>query len=213
MNLNVNLIKWRIGPYNKNTGFFQLLAYIDARTAMNELDKRFGKEGWSTVKPEPVFENGKVVAFIHGITVHPDTDAQVTRYDIGHTTNMEAHKGGVSDAFKRAAQTFGIGRELYDQPMVFVPDKDFRPRPRFNETTGRWEIDAPAYVVYPDDPEPEAEVDEAKEKVKELMKEMGLSKSEVEEINGAPLGPTTDNATLYAKLIARRTGGTVVDEG
>ena len=206
MNLNVNLIKWRIGPYNKSIGFYQLLAYIDARTAMKELDKLDPE--WGTAKPEPVFENGKIVAFIHGITVKGKT-----RYDIGHTTNMEAYKGGVSDALKRAAQTFGIGRELYDQPMVFVPDKDFRPRPRFNETTGRWEIDAPAYVVYPDDPEPEVEVDEAKEKVKELMKKMGLSKSEVEEINGAPLGPTTDNATLYAKLMAHRTGGTVVDEG
>ena len=39
MNLNVNLIKWRIGPYNKSIGFYQLLASIVSRTAMNVLDK------------------------------------------------------------------------------------------------------------------------------------------------------------------------------
>ncbi len=191
------LIKWRIGP--RVDDGYQLLAYIDARTAMKQLDDM--DPAWSTVAPQPVYEGGKVVAYVHGITVKG-----VTRYDIGQVSNMEPHKGGVSDGLKRAAQTFGIGRELYDQPRVIIPSKDSPLRPTFNNTTGRWEIEKPGIVLYPDDPEPAKE----RETARKLAREMGLSKAEVEEINGGPLDNNTDFGALINKLLEKRTGGTVV---
>jgi hypothetical protein len=41
-------------------------------------------------------------------------------------TDIEAEKGALSDAFKRAAVCWGIGRYLYDLPNVWVPLKDGR---------------------------------------------------------------------------------------
>ncbi len=44
----------------------------------------------------------------------------VWKWDTGSESNMEAEKGHMSDAFKRAAVKWGVGRFLYDLPIQYV---------------------------------------------------------------------------------------------
>lgn len=42
----------------------------------------------------------------------------ITKEDVGELSNVAANKGRASDAFKRAATNWGIGRELYSSPKI-----------------------------------------------------------------------------------------------
>lgn len=44
----------------------------------------------------------------------------VSRQDVGVESNTEKEKGQASDAFKRAGFNFGIGRELYTAPFIWI---------------------------------------------------------------------------------------------
>ena len=46
----------------------------------------------------------------------------VTKTDCGTESNVEKQKGEASDAFKRCAVKFGIGRDLYSQGSIFISD-------------------------------------------------------------------------------------------
>lgn len=87
------------------------LSYITARTAMNRLDDVFGGENWEdTYFP---IENGVVCTLK---VTYPDGRV-VTKSDAGGHAGMQDQgddeKSGFSDAFKRAAIKFGVGRYLY----------------------------------------------------------------------------------------------------
>jgi hypothetical protein len=45
----------------------------------------------------------------------------VWKSDCGVESNTEAQKGEASDSFKRACFNWGIGRELYTSPFIWVP--------------------------------------------------------------------------------------------
>lgn len=101
------------------------LAYIDARAVMNRLDAVVGPAGWS-FDFEPVTPDGKMVK--GRLTV-----LGVTKCDAGEaSTEDEILKSAVSDALKRCAVHFGIGRYLYYLPRVWAP-YDAQKR-RFTET-------------------------------------------------------------------------------
>lgn len=90
------------------------LAYIDARDVMDRLDGVCGPENWQdeyTVSP-----TGLTICRI-GIRVG---DQWVWKSDGAGETAVEKQKGGISDALKRAAVHWGIGRYLYrlDSPWV-----------------------------------------------------------------------------------------------
>jgi hypothetical protein len=104
--------------------------YVTARTVMNRLDDVAGPENWRA-KFVPFGEHAVYCSL--RITL-PD-GSRMWKSDVGAKTSMaqkqggkadpgEDDKGGVSDAFKRAAVMFGIGRYLYDDGMVtFVADE------------------------------------------------------------------------------------------
>ena len=99
-------IKWRQANYDpgKKT---RMLAYVDARYVMDTLDRCLGNENWTTdylVIKDRLFCK---------LTVTLPSGREVTKMDCGAETTFEAEKGVVSDAFKRAAVLFGIGRDLY----------------------------------------------------------------------------------------------------
>lgn len=89
------------------------VAYIDARDVMQRLDEVVGGE-WSdqyTKAPAGGLECALTVC-------------GVTRRDVGDDQNdNEQEKAGYSDAFKRAAVKFGIGRFLYSLPKMFAEVK------------------------------------------------------------------------------------------
>lgn len=107
-------VKWRVGATNSDKTKGIALAYVDSREVTKRLDEVCGLGGWqSSYKP---VDNGFVceISILIG-------DTWVTRSNAAGYTNVEPIKGGASDAFKRAASTWGVGRYLYYLPNIWVP--------------------------------------------------------------------------------------------
>lgn len=111
-------VSWRVGSTTGDKTRGMALAYIDARDVMDRLDAVVGPDGWQCRYPHA---NGKTVCEI-GIRLNGEW---VWKADGAGDTDYEAEKGALSDAFKRAAVRWGIGRYLYDldSPWVAVEQK------------------------------------------------------------------------------------------
>lgn len=108
-------IQWRLGSTSEATKKGLVLAYLDARAVQRRLDEVFGWQNWTA---EYRALNGTGV--ICRMTVRLG-DEIVVKEDGADPTDIEATKGGISDAFKRvAASGFGIGRYLYGLPDQWV---------------------------------------------------------------------------------------------
>lgn len=109
-------VSWRVGPTNKEKTKGIALAFIDARDAMDRLDDVVGPDGWQDRYPHA---GDKTVC---EIDVWVEGRGWVTKADGAGDTDMEAEKGALSDAFKRSAVRWGIGRYLYhlDSPWVEI---------------------------------------------------------------------------------------------
>lgn len=110
--VELSQIDFRVQSINKG-GYATILAYKDARYDMNVLDKAVGPENWS--KRYEVID-GRLYCSV-GI-YNGATKEWVWKQDVGTESNTEAEKGQASDAFKRACFNWGIGRELYDFPLI-----------------------------------------------------------------------------------------------
>lgn len=90
-----------------------LLLYKDARSDMRILDESGVK--WQR-KHELI--NGNLFCTV---SIWDDELKQwVDRQDVGVESNAEKEKGQASDSFKRACFNWGIGRELYTSPFIWV---------------------------------------------------------------------------------------------
>lgn len=98
-----------------------LLLYKDARCDMNILDETVGAERWQRehyeCKGNLFCRVGIVVDTKKGESIFPEW---VWKSDCGTESNTEAQKGEASDSFKRACFNWGIGRELYTAPFIWV---------------------------------------------------------------------------------------------
>ena len=123
-------IKYRQAKYDIAEGkSVQMLAYVDARYVCQRLDEVFGVSNWSN---EFLIIGGKT--FCKLTCTFPDGTV-VSKMDVGAETEFEQEKGVVSDALKRVAVLFGIGRDLYALPKYYAEagrngyvDRDWRPR-------------------------------------------------------------------------------------
>lgn len=111
-------VSWRVGSTNKDKTKGMALAYIDARDVMDRLDNVCGPGGWQNTYPHA---NGKTVCSI-GIKVDGEW---VWKSNGAGDTDVEAEKGALSDAFKRAAVQWGVGRYLYDLASPWVEIEPF----------------------------------------------------------------------------------------
>jgi len=104
-------IECRVGTINDKG--LTLLLYKDARCDMNLLDESGYK--W---KREHQLINNKLFCTV---SIY-DTEIKewVSRQDVGVESNTEATKGEASDSFKRACFNWGIGRELYSAPFIWI---------------------------------------------------------------------------------------------
>lgn len=113
MPFDVNKLSWRVGATTKDKTKGIPLAYIDARDVMNRLDEVVGVTGWKDSYQEVA---GRMLC---SLSIKIDGE-WITKVDGAGDTHIEAEKGGISDAFKRAAVKFGVGRYLYSLPSQWV---------------------------------------------------------------------------------------------
>lgn len=114
-------VSWRCGPTNREKTKGMALAYIDARDVMQRLDEVCGPFWQANYVPMP---NGTCCCSI-GILVNDQwvwrSSGAVNIADSDKADAKEmAEKGSYSDAFKRAAVMWGVGRYLYDLPSPWV---------------------------------------------------------------------------------------------
>lgn len=96
-----------------------LLLYKDARVDQNVLDETVGPERWQK-RYEVV--NGNLFCSV-GIRVFWEDEKEsewIWKQDVGVESYSDKEKGEASDAFKRAAFCWGIGRELYTAPFIWI---------------------------------------------------------------------------------------------
>lgn len=95
------------------------LLYKTARTDMSLLDETVGAENWQTDYREI---KGNLYCGI-GIWFNGER-GYVWKWNCGTESREDGEgnekKGEASDAFKRAGTTWGIGRELYTAPFIFL---------------------------------------------------------------------------------------------
>lgn len=98
-----------------------LLLYKDARVDMSILDETVGAERWQRehyeCKGNLFCRVGIVCETKKGDSIFPEW---IWKSDCGTESNTEAQKGEASDSFKRACFNWGIGRELYTSPFIWV---------------------------------------------------------------------------------------------
>ena len=110
-------IEWRVGATTKDKTKGMALAFVTNRAIQNRLDDVFGCFGWKNE-----YREWRGNSQLCGISVKYEGE-WITKWDGASDTDFEATKGGLSDAMKRAAYQWGIGRYLYNLDPVWVPIK------------------------------------------------------------------------------------------
>ena len=112
--LTADEIECRIAQIKANG--LSLLLYKDARCDMKILDETVGAENWERDHKEL---KGNIYC---GISIYDGIKKiWVTKWDCGSESYTEKEKGEASDSFKRAGFNWGIGRELYTSPFIWIP--------------------------------------------------------------------------------------------
>ncbi len=99
-------VSWRVGRVNEDKKSALCLAYLDARDIMDRLDAVCGPAGWQCRYSHV----GAITVCEIGIKVGEEW---VWKADGAGQSDIEAEKGALSDAIKRAAVRWGMGRYLY----------------------------------------------------------------------------------------------------
>lgn len=93
-----------------------LLLYKDARVDQRILDETFGPFGW---KRSHQCIDGNLYCTVE--VRDRETGEWIAKQDVGTMSCSEKEKGQASDSFKRACFNWGIGRELYTAPFIWIP--------------------------------------------------------------------------------------------
>lgn len=116
--LRADEIDCRIAQVKKDGSGLSLLLYKDARCDQNILDEVVGPFNW---KREHTRDNKNCI-----VSIWDEKKGQwISKEDTGTESNTEREKGLASDSFKRACFNWGIGRELYTAPFIWIGKGDF----------------------------------------------------------------------------------------
>ncbi|AEV15807.1 MAG: Rad52/Rad22 family DNA repair protein [Thermus sp.] len=132
-------VQWRIEALSKDRKRALVVPYVDARTVLDRLDRAVGPEGWQdsyevladeerTLRDERGERRERLCEVKCRLTV-----LGVTKEDVGEGDSLKA---AFSDALKRAAVKFGVGRYLYrleKQWVDYDPEKGRFTPPRLPE--------------------------------------------------------------------------------
>ena len=114
-------IECRVGQRSEKTESISLLLYKDARVDQKMLDEAFGMFGW-----QKRYERDNKGNLFCIVSIKSPDGEWIEKSDVGTESNMESIKGEASDAFKRACFNWGIGRELYTAPQIWVKPTDYK---------------------------------------------------------------------------------------
>lgn len=112
--LKADEIECRVSIINEKG--LSLLLYKDARVDQKILDETFGIFGW---KRGHQSIEGNLYCTVE--ILDKETGQWVAKQDVGTTGYAEKEKSQASDSFKRACFNWGIGRELYTAPFIWIP--------------------------------------------------------------------------------------------
>lgn len=121
-----------------------LLLYKDARCDMNILDEAVGPMNWERSHTR---DNANCT-----VSIYDESKKEwVSKEDTGTESYTEKEKGLASDSFKRACFNWGIGRELYTAPSIFIfPRKDMSAKGKetefYKNDKGKYETKTRFYV-------------------------------------------------------------------
>lgn len=124
-------IDWKPGTVTRDKSKGLAMAYLTSRAVQERLDAVCGPADWRNE-----FREGPGGGILCGLSVYVERGdgapgEWVTKWDGADNTAVEAVKGGLSGAMKRAAVQWGIGRYLYELPAQWVRLDE---RGRFAET-------------------------------------------------------------------------------
>jgi len=111
-------ISWRAQTLTQEGTKAMALAYIDARDVMDRLDQVVGFADW---QDRYEFHGSRTICYL-SIRVGEEW---ITKADGAGDSDVEAEKGAISDALKRAAVKWGIGRYLYHLKSPWVPCESY----------------------------------------------------------------------------------------
>ena len=136
--------KWRVQSANQWGA--SCVAYIDSRQVQDLLDEVVGADRWQCKFEE--HKNNMFCSIGINIDLIKEQDGKETylgnqwvwKSDCGTESQVEKQKGEASDAFKRAAVMWGIGRFLYSKKIIKLPVKQNQQGKWFpySEKTGRF---------------------------------------------------------------------------
>lgn len=147
--LKADEIECRIATINEKG--LSLLLYKDARVDQKILDETFGIFGW---KRSHQCIDGNLYCTVE--IYDKESGEWVAKQDVGTMSYSEKEKGQASDSFKRACFNWGIGRELYTAPFIWIPagktaiqskDSDSRNKEKKYYCYDRFSVDSIEYNI------------------------------------------------------------------
>lgn len=112
-------VQWKAQATNKEKTRALAVPYVDARTVMERLDEVLGLDGWTDTYRDT---GTSVICTLACRFRCGESEVWVEKSDAGGQADVDEGdklKSAVSDALKRVAVKFGIGRYLYDVPKVW----------------------------------------------------------------------------------------------
>jgi len=109
-------IEWKIQVTTQDKSKGMAVAYLDARAVQKRLDEVVGPFNWKNVY-SLWHDNSQIC----GISIfHAERGEWIVKFNGAENSSVDPIKGGLSDSFKRAATTWGVGRYLYEMEGVWV---------------------------------------------------------------------------------------------
>lgn len=179
----------------------ECLAYIDARQVMDLLDEVLGEANWQDHYREVA---GKIYCDL-SLRIEGEW---ITKSDCGSETAYESEKGQASDAFKRAAVKWGVGRFLYRLEPIRLKtveaglDAQGKPRYAPADEKGRRIYHLSAYIQALKNQPPLATPSQ-KEDLKQLCQQLGWNSEQLKDyLQKHQTSWKTLNQTQAARMLA-----------
>lgn len=135
-------IDYKYRLQSAKSGRATIVSYIDSRQVAQRLDDVLGAQNW---QDDYKLIDGKLFGGI-GVLVIGDNGGEYWnwKWDVGTESNVDAEKGEISDAFKRAAVKLGLGRFLYSLGIITlktVTHTNGKEYPATDEGNILWNVD------------------------------------------------------------------------